>query len=159
MVWENLDERLMMLDLDVKNSDEVFEQMGGRLVEEGYCKDTYVAALKERESHYPTGVDLDGVNFAMPHTDRVHVNKTAVAVGVLKEPVHFFHMGTEDQDVMVNVIFMLAVKDPNAHIDVLGRLLQMFQDQSMLESITKAKDQKEIITIFKNKETELEAEA
>ncbi len=154
MIWEVLDENLIVPALDATNSDEVFEKLGGRLIEQGYCKESYINALKERESNYPTGIDLNGINFAMPHTDQQHVNKTAIAIGVLTKPVHFYHMGTTDQDVMVDLIFMLAVKDPNAHLGVLGRLLELFQDQSLLERLTKAKNPKEIIEIFKQKELE-----
>lgn len=159
MIWETLDENLIMLDLDVKSSDELFEIMGNRLIKKGYCKETYVEALKTREHDYPTGVDLDGINFAMPHTDRTHVNESTVAIGVLKNPVHFYHMGTNDQDVWVKLVFMLAIKDPNAHIDMLGRLLKLFSDPDMLEKVTKANTEQEIVHIFKEKDMMLDKEA
>ncbi|MBO8435323.1 MAG: PTS sugar transporter subunit IIA [Tyzzerella sp.] len=152
MIWEVLDENLIIPELDASNSDEVFEKLGGRLIEQGYCKDTYINALKEREKNYPTGIDLGGINFAMPHTDSQHVNKTAIAIGVLKNPVHFYHMGTTDRDVTVNLIFMLAVENPNEHIGFIGGLLELFQDQDLLEKLTKAKTPKDIVEIFKEKE-------
>lgn len=160
MIWEGLDERLIFPDLKASSADEVFDQLGGKLVETGYCKDTYVDALKEREKNYPTGIELGGINFAMPHTNSEHVNEEGFAIGVLKEePVHFCHMGTTDQDVAVNMVFMMSVKDPNAHIEVLGRMLQICQDQETLGRILKAKEASEIIQIFKEKEAELDAAA
>lgn len=38
-----------MSDLEAKSSDEVFEKLGGLFIAEGYCRDTYVDALKDRE--------------------------------------------------------------------------------------------------------------
>ena len=38
MIWEDLNENLIMPDLKAGSSDEVFQQLGGLLVSEGYCK-------------------------------------------------------------------------------------------------------------------------
>ena len=49
MIWEDLNENLIVPDLEAENSEEVFEKLGGLFIAEGYCRDTYVDALKERE--------------------------------------------------------------------------------------------------------------
>lgn len=49
MIWEDLNENLIVPDLEAKSSDEVFEKLGGLFIAEGYCKDTYINALKDRE--------------------------------------------------------------------------------------------------------------
>ena len=49
MIWEDLNENLIVPDLEAKSSDEVFEKLGGLFIAEGYCRDTYVDALKDRE--------------------------------------------------------------------------------------------------------------
>ena len=46
MIWEDLNENLIVPDLEAKSSDEVFEKLGGLFIAEGYCRDTYVDALK-----------------------------------------------------------------------------------------------------------------
>ena len=38
--------------LEAENSEEVFEKLGGLFIAEGYCRDTYVDALKEREKDF-----------------------------------------------------------------------------------------------------------
>ena len=40
MIWEDLNENLIVPDLEAKSSDEVFEKLGGLFIVEGYCKDT-----------------------------------------------------------------------------------------------------------------------
>ena len=92
MIWEDLNENLIVPDLEAKSSDEVFEKLGGLFIAEGYCRDTYVDALKDREKDFPTGVNMGSIGIAIPHTDKQHVIKGGVAIGVLKEPVHFFQM-------------------------------------------------------------------
>ena len=152
MIWEQLRENLILMDMDSKSSDEVFEQLGGTLVKEGFCKESYVDALKIREKDYPTGVDMEGVCFAMPHTDRTHVNEMAIAVGIPRKDVSFMHMGTTDQEVKARLILMLAVTDPNAHIDTLQCLIGLFQDPGFMERIRKAADPEEVIAVFKAQE-------
>lgn len=52
MIWEDLNENLIVPDLEAKSSDEVFEKLGGLFIAEGYCRDTYVDALKDREKDF-----------------------------------------------------------------------------------------------------------
>ncbi len=155
MIWEDLDENLIIPNLMAETSKDVFEQLGGLFIKEGYCKETYIQALINREKDFPTGVNMNGVGIAIPHTDPEHVFKGGVAIGVLREPVHFFQMGSLDQDVEVKLIFMLAVKNPEEHLVFLQRILQVLQDSSVLEKITKIKNKQEIIDIIKEKESTL----
>ena len=40
MVWEQLKEELIFPKLEASNSKEVFEKVGGKFIEEGFCKDS-----------------------------------------------------------------------------------------------------------------------
>lgn len=153
MIWEGLNENLVMKDLDAKSFEEVFRILGGRLTEEGFCKDSFVDALIKREKSFSTGINMGGVGIAVPHTDRIHVNKSGMAIGRLKEPILFYQMGTSDVEVQVRLVFMLAVDDPDKHIDFLQRILLVFQDQEVLKHILEAKETADIIGIIKEKET------
>ena len=48
MVWERLSKELIMPQIEARDSADIFEQAGGKLVSLGYCKDSYVEALKIR---------------------------------------------------------------------------------------------------------------
>ena len=147
MIWEDLNENLIVPDLEAKSSDEVFEKLGGLFIVEG--------ALKDREKDFPTGVNMGSIGIAIPHTDKQHVIKGGVAIGVLKEPVHFFQMGTTDEPVEVKLVFMLAVEDPKEHLVFLQRILAVLQDQDVLAKIMKTGDKKKIVEIIKEKESNL----
>ena len=64
MIWEDLNENLIVPDLEAENSEEVFEKLGGLFIAEGYCRDTYVDALKEREKDFPTGINMGTIGIA-----------------------------------------------------------------------------------------------
>ncbi len=153
MVWEQLKEELIFPNLNVSNSKEVFEQVGGKFIQEGFCKDSYINALVNRESEFPTGIDVDGFGIAIPHTDVSHVNKAGIAIATLEKPVKFIQMGTDDEEVGAKVIFMLAVDDPKEHLGLLQSILAILQDKEVLNKLSNADKCSEIINIIKEKES------
>ena len=142
MIWEDLNENLIVPDLEAKSSDEVFEKLGGLFIAEGYCRDTYVDALKDREKDFPTGVNMGSIGIAIPHTDKQHVIKGGVAIGVLKEPVHFYQMGTTDEPVEVKLVFMLAVEDPKEQFSLFTENSCSTSGSGCLANIMKTGDKK-----------------
>lgn len=152
MIWEDLREELVLTGLDAESSGEVFEHLGNILIKEGYCKNSYIDALKTREKDFPTGVNMGGVGIAIPHTDKSHVHKGAVAIGILRKPVKFYQMGTTDEVVMARLVFMLAVDDPEEHLVFLQKILQVLQDPMTLEALTKCNEKQDVIRIIKEKE-------
>lgn len=153
MVWEQLNEELIFPKLDVADSKEVFEKVGGKFIKEGFCKDSYVQALINRESEFPTGIDVDGFGVAIPHTDVSHVNKAGIAIATLEHPVKFIQMGTDDEEVEAKVVFMLAVDDPKKHLELLQNILAVLQDKEVLNKLSNADKCNEIINIVKEKES------
>lgn len=108
-------------------------------------------ALKDREAEFPTGINTGEKGVAIPHTDVSHVNKKGIAIATLKQPVEFVEMGTDDEYVNAQVVFMLAV-DEKGHLELLQEILAVLQDQEVLKKLIEAKDAKEIIKIIKEKE-------
>ena len=88
---------LIEIDLDVKTSHEVIERLSKLLYKGGYVKDSFLDAVIEREKQYATGIPLDPVGIAIPHTDGIHVKKRAVAVGILANPIKFGTMGGDGE--------------------------------------------------------------
>lgn len=154
MVWEQLKENLIFPELEVKNSSEIMEEMGAAFIREGLCKESYINALINRESEFPTGIDVDGFGIAIPHTDVSHVNESGIGIATLRKPVKFIQMGTDDEEVETRVVVMLAVDNPQKHLSTLQSILEVLQDKNVLYQLSNAKEKKEVIEIIKNKENE-----
>jgi PTS system galactitol-specific IIA component len=152
MVWEQLAPERILLGVPAIGREEVLERIGGALVREGYCKNSFVEALVKREAENPTGIDMAGFGIAIPHTDISHVNKNGLAIGILEKSVPFVAMGTDDEYVEARVVFVLAITDKNGHLDLMRALLRVLQDKSVLERLRDAKSAEEIIDIIKRKE-------
>lgn len=89
MIWEELKPTLICRNVDAVSSDDVMELVGGRLVAEGYAKQSYVKALQTRERSFSTGIGIGSIGVAIPHTDPQHVRRPGIAIGTLRRPVDF----------------------------------------------------------------------
>lgn len=151
MIWENLNEQLIFPKLEVKNKEELFEVVGQRLVDLGICKSSYIQALKERENSFSTGLQIEHMGVAIPHSDPEHVSKEAIAIATMKHPVMFHHMGTDDVEVQAQVIIVLAIPGKH-HMEVLQSIILLIQNVDVIVKLLHAKDSNAIIEIIKEKE-------
>ena len=112
MIWEDLDKKLIHLQAEAGHANDIFDQLGTCFINEGYSRSDYVEALKQREAQFPTGLDINGFGVAIPHTDAGYVLHETEGIMTLKHPVTFIQMGSDDTQVEVKVVFMLAIEDP-----------------------------------------------
>ena len=89
----------------------------------------------------------------MKHTDVEHVNKEQIAIMTLENPVSFYQMGTNDVEVSVKIIFMLALKEAHSQLTILQQLIEILQDKEIMENLmdmderTTSKDIKDLLAI------------
>ena len=81
MIWKELKDTLIFLNLKAADNKEVLQIMGDAMIQEGYGEEGFTEALLEREKDYPTGLDVDGIGVAIPHTDAEHVKKEGISIG------------------------------------------------------------------------------
>lgn len=139
-----MDLDLIKINLDVNDNEEVINELGTMLLKKGYVKDTYINAVIERERILPTGLDLGELGVAIPHTDSQHVNQANIAVGLLKNPIEFSRMVDPTKKIKVQLVFLLAIKNPEKQVELLGKLMAIFQDIELLKSIQKSTSKEEI---------------
>lgn len=147
---EIIKEELICLDLDAENSVDAMDILANLLYEKGYVKQSYIQAVKQREEVYPTGLPTEPVGIAIPHADAVHVKKGALCIGILKNPVKFQIMGMPEESIDVELIFMMAIDNPDEHLATLQRLMEIFQDKDILKKIKESTSIKEITEIINN---------
>jgi len=140
---------LVCSKLKAKDKEDCLRKIGKILYDNGFVKDTYIDALLKREEIYPTGLNLKGISIAMPHTDRIHVNKAAIAIVILENTVEFKHMGCTGEDVNAEIIFMMAITDPNDQLENLKKVMLAFNDPSIVNEFKNAKTDEELYEIGK----------
>ncbi len=140
----DINEDNILMSVDARSREDVIRQLGTLLEKNGYVKDTFTEAVLQREVVFPTGLQTSVMGFAIPHTDTEHVKRSAVAIAALSRPVAFQAMGNPDQSVPVDVVMMLAVRDPKMVVHVLRRVLSILEDEEALHAFRKAESRQEV---------------
>lgn len=139
-----LQEELIFLDVTARDQFELLQKLSQELFKRGYVKDSFAAGIIQREKKFPTGLDTGTVKVALPHTEAVHVIKPAILVASLKQPVNFMAMATNDQQVPVSLVFMLAISEPKVQLATLSKLMGIFSEHEILTEIQAANSAPEI---------------
>ena len=130
-----LHKSLFVLGMDVKDKEEAIHQLADLMYQQGYVKESFAAAVLEREKNFPTGLPTEEINVAIPHTEIEHTIKPAIGVGVLKSPVEFYEIGTNDKKVYPEIIFLLSIVNPDDQVRWLQRLVTLFQTKGFLRKV------------------------
>jgi len=121
------------------NSDRVglLRELSTILESKGYVKDSYQESIINREKRFPTGLKVeDLVNIAIPHTDVEHVLKpTMVIVKHSSGDLKFFRMDEPEDEIPVDVVFLLVVKEPDGYVNFLAALTSLFQDAEFIKQL------------------------
>jgi len=137
-------ESLITYDLQANDAHEVIELLAGRMHAQGFVANDYGAQTWARELIHPTGLPTKPFCIAFPHADADGVSQSALGVAILRQPVTFQNMADPDEGLEVNIVFMLANRDPQEQIQTLRNLavlcgqpekLVALRDQSSLQGV------------------------
>jgi len=145
----NLQESFVFVDLEAPDSSTVIQKLADSLHVAGMVTADYSAATIDREAVHPTGLPSRPFPIAFPHADADDVEKSALAVAILKEPVLFKNMADPDEDLSVELVIMLANKSPEEQIETLRNLAELFGEASKLTELKAMTDTSEIVMWLK----------
>ena len=131
-----LKKELVQVHKTFSSQEEALRSIAGAFVDLGVVKESFPQAIIDREAVYPTGLPAEAFDIAISHCDSEHVNESAIGAVVLDEPVEFEMMGgMGDGPLHVQLIFMLAIKDPKAQVPTLQKMMAIIQNQQLLKDI------------------------
>lgn len=128
-----LDEKIALFHQHAETKEDALKLLADEFIKKGVSKDTFYEGLITREKSYPTGLTLNHMCVAIPHTDIEHVNKTQIGFMSLDAPVEFIEMGTEDKKIPVTCMFMLALTEAHQQLEMLQKLMGLFQNDELIE--------------------------
>ncbi len=122
----------MLLNFEAPDANAVIKALSAQLhtygaVTAGYGQDTI-----NREKAHPTGLPTKPFAIAFPHAEAEGVHESSLAVATLKAPVTFLNMGDPDESLDVEIVFLLANKEPEEQVQALRQLAMIFSDQEKL---------------------------
>lgn len=142
---------LVKVGLEASNREEVIRSLIALLEQGGHVKESFLEAVLEREHSFPTGLPTGEIGVAIPHGDSVHVLRSAVAVGVLAQPVKFHQMGDPETLLDVDVVMVLAIHDPKAVVPFLQKACTIFQDQELLAGLKASTQPQEVVELLRDR--------
>jgi PTS system galactitol-specific IIA component len=137
------------LNLTAADSKEVIDHLSKQLLKAGYVHESFADAALAREQVMPTGLPLAGdVNAAIPHTDIEHVIKCGLALATLKQPVVFHNMVANDEEVQVRLVFVMALDQPKAQIEMLREIASVLQRPEIINNLMKATNYEDVRAVL-----------
>ncbi|MDR1930826.1 MAG: PTS sugar transporter subunit IIA [Treponema sp.] len=143
-----LKEDCIIEKLQADTKEEALTKMCAFLLARGYVKESFSAAILERERLYPSGLPMEGHKIAIPHTDSEHVNESVILFARLARPLEFSSMGDPDEKLQVQLISMFALKEKKQIGFLLDVLINTYSDNAVLEAVLNAPSAGEIFEIL-----------
>lgn len=131
---------LTLINSTYQNQAELFECTSKILEKEQYVEATFREAVTNREVIFPTGLEMNGIKIAIPHTDTIFVKRPFVLVNKLATPIPFIQMGTSEKWINVEVIFILGIKQPKDQVPLLSSIMEKFMEASFVEQLKEIND-------------------
>lgn len=131
----------LIFGMDAGTSEEVIRNLCGKLMYAGYVRGAFVEGVLARERVQPTGLPLEGkYNAAIPHTGVDHVIKPGIAMATLARPVLFRNMVNPEEEVPVQLVFLLALDQPKSQIEMLQQVSHVLQNPALVEQLMHARN-------------------
>ena len=146
----SLDKDIVFNQLSFKNQEELFKFASQVLEDKQYVKPSFYTAIVAREKQYPTGIEVNGVNVALCHTDAEHIIENKIMVLKLDEPIEFKSMETLEY-IDVKLVFILLLNDPALHLEVLQNISTILQDETYLNEIYTTQTKENLFDLLKEK--------
>ena len=143
------DEKIALFHETASSKEEALKKLADEFMSKGVAKDTFYDAILTREKTFATGLSCNKMCVAIPHTDPEHVNKVQLGFMSLDTPVDFIEMGTEDKHIGVTMIIMMALKEAHQQLDMLMKLMDVFQNDEVLDRMMATNNFDELFEILK----------
>jgi PTS system galactitol-specific IIA component len=144
-----ISEECIDLNVTAANRQDVLKHLVVLLQKQGFVDSIYTEKILKREESYPTGLCFSKIKIAIPHGDPLYVNESSIAIGRCANKPMFGSMEDPAQQIGVDMVVLLAVKDPESHLTILNNLMEMFTIEKNCEELISSNSNEEICQLFK----------
>jgi mannitol/fructose-specific phosphotransferase system IIA component (Ntr-type) len=110
------------------------------------CRDTILAALKQREETMSTGI---GFGIAIPHASSESVDEVVAAFGRSSHGLEFDAL--DNAPVKFVVLFIVPKNQFQTHLRTLASIAKFLNDRSVRESLAAAETREQILAVFEER--------
>ena len=138
----------VVVDAEATEAEAVIRLLADLLYEHGAVEKGYGEATVQRERQHPTGLPSKPIPIAFPHAGVEGVIHSTLAVASLRHPVFFKSMEDPDEELPVELVFMLANNSPEEQIDALRGLACVFSDPAKLAAVRSLRSSADIAALL-----------
>lgn len=138
--------RYLVIHGSASSDKEAISLCGNALLEAGLVGKSFIEKCLEREVEYPTGLPTD-IPTAIPHCKDASIVENSICFLKLDRPVNFRRMDDDEESVDTSLVFNMAIKNPDEHVEALQKLMEFLGDAEMLEKCSNLPDEA-VITYF-----------
>lgn len=115
-----------------KDWEEAIRLCGACMMKHGSVSRAFTDSCIEREREYPTGLPAD-IPVAIPHSKADGIKENCICFLRLDKPVRFYRMDDSEEYIDTKLVFNLAIKGADDHLEFLQKLMQFVLDEGSLE--------------------------
>ena len=139
---------LVFVDIDLADRSALFKFLERELLARGYVRPSWHEAIVEREKNYPTGLDCEAIQVAIPHTDPEHIVEPYIAIVRPRASVLFEGMAGLP-DVQAQLIVNLGLQaHEDEQVKALQTLMGIFTDIPSVEELLRQDDARGLHDVF-----------
>jgi len=145
---KSLDHELIHLHQAPQDRNTLFSKITEQLLAKGIVEESYREALVLRELNHPTAMQLETMGVAIPHVDVEHVREERLVVVTCPEGIEFNQAEDPDLTMKVNIIFFLLLKEKDAHLEFLMKLISLFQKTAEMNNLLSTTSVEDVMQIL-----------
>ncbi len=143
------DPEIVLMDCTAQCREEVISTLVNKMEVAGYVTSAYTENVLLREKSYPTGLPTEGVRVAIPHGMNADgILRQGIGIAKLTSPVTFCNMADANEELDVELVFLLANREAEAQLNDLRSLMECFSEADFLCQLKKANTAHELIMLL-----------
>ncbi|MDO4942286.1 MAG: PTS sugar transporter subunit IIA [Lachnospiraceae bacterium] len=123
--------RYLVINGSAEDSEGAIRLCGEALYKEGIVMKDFGTLCVEREKDFPTGLPTE-IPTAIPHVKAEGIRENAICFLKLDKPVVFRRLDDDTEEVETDMVFNLAIKNPEEHLMVLQNMMMFLNDPEVL---------------------------
>lgn len=141
--------RYLIIHGAAKDNMEAIALCGDALRKEGIVRDTFAGKCQDREKGYPTGLPTE-IPVAIPHCKDEGIRENCICLLKLERPVTFYRMDDELESIETDMVFNMAIKNPDDHLEALQNLMGFLNNTEALLKCRELPDEETAAYLEKN---------
>lgn len=140
-----IDESVIFINKTYASQQELFEDIYKVVLEKNFVREDFLKRVQAREEEFPTGIQLENMGVAIPHTDSECIQREFVAISTLEQPILFQRMDDKNKSTAVTIVFLLGLNQPHTQLNMLQTLMGLIQDENKLKTISDSKNKETMV--------------